>query len=187
MIEVISEAIVLDKEDLGEYDSRVFLYTKDFGKVAARATSLRKITSKMSSHLEPLGYVMARLVSSRDNLDGPMQLADALSVDYPKKELEIAGIRQALRVADCLSHSIPAGVPDKDLWDFLYAIAVGGEPATLLKALKFLGFDPQFSSCELCARTAPEYFSPKNNFFICRTCTLSSAAVRSDFIPVGAV
>ena len=45
MLEIATEAIVLDKEDLGEYDSRVFLYTKEFGKVGAKATSLRKITS----------------------------------------------------------------------------------------------------------------------------------------------
>ena len=67
MLELVTEAIVLDKEDVGEQDSRVFLYTKDFGKIGAKATSLRKITSKLAAHLEPLNYATVRLVS-RGNL-----------------------------------------------------------------------------------------------------------------------
>jgi len=71
--EFFTEAIVLDREELGEFDSRIFLYTKILGKVAARAQSARKITSKLSAHIEPLNLVNARLVYGKN-----FQLVDAL-------------------------------------------------------------------------------------------------------------
>ena len=60
--EYFTEAVVLDKEPSGEFDSIAHLYTQELGRVSASVTSARKILSKLNSHLEPLNLVQVRLV-----------------------------------------------------------------------------------------------------------------------------
>ena len=40
MREYVSDAVVLDRDEIGEADSRVVFYTEKFGRVSARATSV---------------------------------------------------------------------------------------------------------------------------------------------------
>ncbi|MFA5029649.1 MAG: DNA repair protein RecO [Patescibacteria group bacterium] len=49
----LTQAIVLKKCALGDYDCQYTLYTRLFGKVTAIAKGAKKITSKLNSHLEP--------------------------------------------------------------------------------------------------------------------------------------
>ena len=191
MFEVITEAIVLDKEDLGEQDSRVFLYTKDFGKIGAKAVSLRKITSKLAAHLEPFNYVNARLISKGDFFDGRgFQLADALLIDSAKElKSDISFFKQALEVFNLFRKSIPEGVPDLDLWEALGDLRAKKIDLNLLSGLKMLGFDSEFASCELCNKAKPEFFYLKDNFFLCQLCKFSlagqaSMADKIDFIKI---
>src|SRR3989344_7741215 len=76
MFEYSTEAVVLDKEPIGESDALVFLYTPGYGKVVARAKSARKITSKLAASLEPANIVSARVLSY-----GTYQIADAVSLE----------------------------------------------------------------------------------------------------------
>lgn len=184
MIEVVSEAIVLGAEEKGEYDKRVFFYTKDFGKITARATSLRKITSKLVSHCEPLQLVEIRIASRGDTMDThSFQLTDALAhSEQFRGERTSAQIKNALHVVECIQKSIPEGVPDEELWNFLLNVSLGTMHATVADALRILGFDSAFSQCQLCNQAQPEYFFPKDHFFICQTCTRVSAVTKKDFI-----
>ena len=76
MIEQVTEAVVLDKEFTYDAHVRVHLFTKECGKIVAKATSARKITSKLGPHLEPLLVSTVRYVQQR----GLPQLIDALRV-----------------------------------------------------------------------------------------------------------
>lgn len=189
MLEVITEAIVLDKENLGEQDSRVFLYTKDFGKIAAKATSLRKIVSKLAAHLEPLNYVTARLLSRGDFLNGAsFHLADALVIDSANDyKNDNDRLKRIIPILDLISKSIPYGSVDQELWDFLLALRTKEVEPNLTQVFKILGFDPVFASCELCQKIKPEYFFPKNNFFVCQFCRLNSKEEKKQFIEIGLV
>ena len=175
MIEAISEAIVLDKEDLGEYDSRVFLYTKDLGKISAKATSLRKITSKLAAHLEPLNYLNIRLVSRGDFFDAyGFQVADALymnSASLIKSDPE--KLKQTFRILDLLKQGIPENVPDLEIWNLLSNLITGREDYSFRSVLGFLGFSPEHSICLGCSKGSPEYFFPKDGIFFCRFCALN--------------
>ncbi|MDO8574288.1 MAG: recombination protein O N-terminal domain-containing protein, partial [bacterium] len=68
-----NEAIVLDREPSGETDNRFSIYAKGFGKIVARGKSTRKITSKLSGHLEPGNLVKVRLIEKNG-----LQVVDAL-------------------------------------------------------------------------------------------------------------
>ncbi len=184
LTEIITDAIVLDKEDFREQDGRIHLYTKDLGKVTAKSISSRKILSKLSSHIEPLNLVTARLISKGEAFDGRgFQLVDALS--HGRAEIlkgDPQELSAAIRVYGLISKSIPPGVPDSELWDFLQSIRSGVSRANLRQALHTLGFNSQFARCQLCDRTQPEYFAPGENFFICTACTFNADRYEVDFI-----
>lgn len=185
MIEIISDAIVLHKEDLGEYDSYVALYTEKIGKVNARATALRKITSKLAAHLEPLNHVSVRLISRRDSIFDArgFQLADALIINKPnwiKRDQD--NLREVLRVFYLMSKIIPDGALDADLWNLFYNIHLGGVKTDINSALKLMGFDRRFASCELCGSDSVSHFLLGGSTFVCRLCILRNQILRSEFI-----
>lgn len=184
LTEIITDAIVLDKEDFREQDSRIHLYTKDLGKIIAKTISSRKILSKLSAHLEPLSLITARLVSKGDAFNGQgFQLVDALSQGQARIiKGDPQDLANAIRVYGLISKSIPFGIPDEELWDFLQAIRSGTSRATLHQALHTLGFNAQFARCQLCDRTQPEYFAPGENFFICTACTFNANQYEVDFV-----
>ena len=184
LTEVITDAIVLDKEDFREQDGRIHLYTKDIGKIIAKTVSSRKILSKLSAHLEPMNLVTARLVSRGDGFSGQgFQLVDALSHGQARIiKGDPQDLANAIRVFGLISRSIPSGVPDGELWDFLEAIRSGTSRVSLHQALHTLGFNSRFARCEICDRTQPEYFSPGENFFICTACTFNADRYVADFV-----
>lgn len=160
MQEWLTEALVLDKEDSGELDSRVFFYTKELGKIIARATSARKITSKLNSHIEPLNLVKLRLVGERN-----FQIADALAVNkFPYQVLPLLSFIKEMTLE---------GEADERLW-----LAVKSNLATgkidYKPLLTILGFDPQFASCLFCGRR-PEYFETREMAFCCQSCLPASS------------
>jgi len=150
--EYVTEAIVLDKEPLGESDTKVSLYTQSLGKVTAKAKSARKITSKLAAHLEPLSLIKLRLIEKNG-----FQIADALKESrLPPQNLKILGLINAL---------VFQGQSDHHLWTELKAGA--NSPSVFLK---ILGFDPELAACATCGRLRPEYFSFLDQGYVCKNC-----------------
>src|SRR5258708_27118691 len=77
MREFITDAVVLHKEPLRDADARYFFFTKRHGKVAGKATSTRKITSKLADHLEPGTLTAVRFIERNGGGTGT-QVIDAL-------------------------------------------------------------------------------------------------------------
>ena len=151
MKEYSTEAIVLDKEPNGELDWRVFLYTPDLGKIAAKVKSGRRITSKLSPHLEPLNLVKIRLTHK-----GGWQVADALKFgELAHRNLKIL---QLVKAAVLDNHA------DYELWTCLK----GGRGA-VHEVLKILGFDPIHAACQNCG-LKPAYFIFADSSFLCGRC-----------------
>lgn len=160
MLEYVTEAVVLDKIDSGELDSRVYLYTRDFGRVSCKVKSTRKITSKLASHLEPLNLITARIVDK----NGP-QLVDALIIKKYKKTPELLKI--FLLIKDLTAES----QPDLNFWDFLKQFLAGDfQEGHSRKVLSFLGFDPIFAKCNHCQKENPVAFYPPDSYFYCKDC-----------------
>lgn len=153
MLEQVTQAIVLDKEFTTDAHVRVHLFTKDAGKIMAKAVSARKITSKLSAHLEPLSISTVRFVQ-KNHL--PM-LIDALRFD----KLPLTSLMNARIVRELA----PEWEPDEELWALLSA-KVPPAPQALLAVL---GYDPTFAACEWCGG-APDYFSFRTQLFLCAGC-----------------
>lgn len=56
-----TEGIVLKRKNIGEADRILTLFTKDRGKLQIKAMGVRKISSRRSSHIEPLNHVQVSL------------------------------------------------------------------------------------------------------------------------------
>lgn len=160
MLEYVTEAIVLDKIDLGELDSKVYLFTKDFGKIIAKIKSGRKIISKLASHTEPLNLVTVRIVDKNSP-----QLIDALILKkgVPGKTF--------FKIVSLIRDISPENQPDNNLWELLFSlIDKRAEAGDFIKSLKILGFDPTHAKCNNCLKGSPDFFSIEDLVFYCRDC-----------------
>lgn len=160
MLEYVTEAVILDKVDLGEQDLRVHLFTKDFGKITAKVKSGKKITSKLAAHTEPLNLAIVRIVDKNSP-----QLIDALSV---KKG--VSG-KIAFKTLSLIRDISPESQPEPELWDFLMdLINREAEENDFSTALRILGFDPLHAKCDNCLRGLPDLFSVRDLTFYCKNC-----------------
>jgi recombinational DNA repair protein (RecF pathway) len=151
MREYVTEAIVLKKEPVREFDTRLSLYTRELGKVRAVATSARKPLSKLSPHVEPLSIVEVRLAEK-----GGMQLTDALRKGtLPKKHIGVLAL---------LDTVLETGERDDRLWSLLT------RDFNLAEVLSVLGFDPNFAVCESCGNAEPDTFLFKDAEYLCARC-----------------
>lgn len=163
MREYITEALVLDKLPNGEMDERVFLYTEELGKVVAKITSGRKITSKLSPHLEPLNFAKVRLIektgfSARGGPASSWQVADAL------RSGRLSATHASFKIIKLVNRAVLDGFRDQHLWSVLKS------GAELTEILKILGFDPGESVCERCAKPQPRYFLLRESAYYCGKC-----------------
>ncbi len=154
MKDYVTKAVVLEREPIGEADSRVVLFTEQFGKVVARAKGARKITSKLSAHLEPLSLITARLVFSKS-----IQVADSLKVSSFKLNVE------SIEVANLISETVSNQHPDGHLWELISRGRFSGRGI-----LTALGFDLAHAKCEVCHRPKPERFVIKQASYVCIKC-----------------
>lgn len=171
--EFFTEAIVLDREKLGEFDSRIFLYTKNLGKVVAKAQSARKITSKLSAHIEPLNLVSVRLVYGKN-----FQLVDALRTQKLGNDF--------LKILRLVKEISADNEPDLELWQLLKEQYQNPQAASLIsrQILKIAGFDPRFATCQNCQSDNPSHFLFSNAQYLCRHCFVGYNDTNSDVFTI---
>lgn len=154
MNEYVSEAIVLAKDPQGELDERVSVFTKHLGKFTAKVKSSRRITSKLSPHLEPGNRIRIRLVEKSN-----LQVVDAL---------KSSRLSPPPHFFYLLSRVLPEGEPERELWD-----ALSGGNYDWNNILAILGWNPEGASCERCAKTALASFHIMSQNFFCGNCDRS--------------
>lgn len=111
-----SEGIVLQKISHGEYDALYSIYTREFGKIRARAVGVKKEGAKLKSHLEPLSLVTVTFVLGKHG----ERLTHAIMIRF------FEGMRQsqeklfaALRIATLMDAQSFPGQKDESLWKLL--------------------------------------------------------------------
>jgi recombinational DNA repair protein (RecF pathway) len=163
MHEYVTKAVVLDKATRGGHaDARYSFFTERFGKIAARATSSRKIVSKLAGHLEPGTVTAVRIIEQHGT-----KVVDAL-------KLGRANI--SLRDLASLSSLLGEWEPDVDLWRELIAAA----NFSWANTLAILGWDPSGAVCAECGldaasqrQNALHFYIPRQEFF-CASCAASA-------------
>ncbi|NCO15261.1 DNA repair protein RecO [Candidatus Wolfebacteria bacterium CG18_big_fil_WC_8_21_14_2_50_39_7] len=162
MIEYFTKALVLDQENSGEFDKLIFFYTEDLGKVVAKAKSIRKITSKLASQLEPLNFVRVRLVKKNG-----FQVVDALAFD------KIKASQPALELVRFIKEMTFELQPDRKFWLLIrktFQNLKNNKKFSYKPLLKALGFALDFARCSVCDSKFVVYFSKTEQVFLCRRC-----------------
>ncbi|MEY4731067.1 MAG: Recombination protein terminal [Candidatus Parcubacteria bacterium] len=160
MYEYRSTAIVLDAEPVGEADTRFSLFTERFGRIVVRGKSARKITSKLTPHLQIGDVASVRIVEKNG-----MRIADAL------KERRLPHAPSDLRA---LNHLIHDAERDNELWNTLTGAAYHWRVV-----LALLGWDPAHASCSQCAKR-PCAFVIGTQEFVCAAHTPARTSMETN-------
>ncbi|GAC1493118.1 MAG: DNA repair protein RecO [Candidatus Limnocylindrales bacterium] len=174
-----AEAIVLKTMDLGEADRILTLLTRHYGKVRVIAKGIRKPTSRLAGHAEPLVHATFQLARGRDLdvLTGAETRATyrALREDLPV----IAAGWYISELADRFSVERSTSVPVFDLVETaLAALEAGAFPAIVcrwfdLHLLDRSGFRPELGRCVQCRRAPEEVtnvWHPDAGGLVCARC-----------------
>lgn len=175
MTEHYIEAIVLDNEIVGELDGLITLYTKELGKVVAKAKSARKITSKLNGHFQPLNFINCRLIEKRG-----IQAVDALTFDISASRTE-----KFINVAQFIKDMTFDFHQDLRLWQAIKKIfsadLVNLEEKVIYRGLlKILGFDPEHAACVMCHNNQIKYFIKHDHSFLCEKC--AGKSIKNDLL-----
>lgn len=178
MLEHYTTAIVLDIEDKGDLDAITTLYTKDFGRIRAKAKSLKKITSKLAGHLVPGNIVQVRLIERGDG--GSFQVVDALSERPPRISIEL------MQFIAILNRISPPGLPDLGLW-YESERAISQHdfgPARYRRIFANLGMDLDSMVCAECGNPHIAYFVPGDVTFLCADSVKKSKIAEYEIVKI---
>lgn len=112
--------LVLRRVNLGEADRFITLYTRDNGKVEVLAKGVRKITSKRSSHIEPLNLIRFHSVKTSKNFI----LTEVEVIDsFENRKSDLKQCEIAFFVCELIDNLCPHGQVNKEIFlevsDFL--------------------------------------------------------------------
>ena len=182
-----TEAIILRQRRLGEADRILTLLTPALGKMEAKAKGVRKTTSRMSGHLQPLTRCLLQLVQGRtadvitgcETMDSFQQLRQDL--DRLSRALYVAELTDRL-----LLEKVTAYTSYRLLLDTLRRLDQADDIDVVLRYFEMRlldqsGFLPQLDACVNCSSPlAPEqnFFVPQAGGTVCRSCVPGLAGPR---------
>src|SRR3990172_4479760 len=172
-------AIVLRQRKLGEADKILSLYTPNYGKLDAVAKGVRRPTSRLAGHVEPLTYSSFLLAQGRQ-LDIVTQ-AEAIEAFGPLREqLERTG--HALYAAELVDRFTPerqeAYSVFRLLLETLRRLAERDDLETCVRffevqLLAELGYRPQLAECVGCGaalKPGTNYWHAAGGGVLCPAC-----------------
>lgn len=168
MTEYFTEALVLENEINGELDAKITLYTRDLGKIIAKAKSIKKTTSKLAGHLQPLNFANVRLIEKNG-----FQIVDALTTSAFDKSLKNPeNLKKFLNIVEFIKNMTYEFQADQRLWQAVKKIIGSNfeEKIIYQGLLKILGFDSQFAACVSCHKNKIHFFAKTDHVFLCENC-----------------
>ena len=120
-----TQAIIIKKIPIKEYDELVVCYTKDAGKQTFRAKSIKRSTSKQRSHLDIFNFVDFSLVyglgtSNAAFVSHPI-ITSAYSINsWLTLKSSLPSLASAYFLIECFDKLVFDGETDPQLWDFIY-------------------------------------------------------------------
>ena len=148
--------------DFGETDRILTLLTRHFGKVSVVAKGIRKPTSRLAGHAEPLTHATYQLARGR-NLD-VLTGAESRALYRALRE-DLNGIAAGWYIAELADRFSLEKSPSAPLFDLVESalrhLAGGHAPALVcrwfdLHLLDRTGFRPELGRCVQCATPATE-------------------------------
>jgi len=174
-----TEAIILRRQDFGEADKLLTLYTPGLGKTRVLAKGVRKPKSRKGGHVELFTHSNL-LIAKGKSLDIVTQ-AETIHSFLPIRR-ELLRTSYAYYAAELLDKFTGERVENRPLFDlFLDALGWLGDADDLdlvlryfeLHLLSYVGYRPQLFQCLRCARpieSETSVFSPRHGGLLCPRC-----------------
>lgn len=183
-----TSAIVLRQRRLGDADKIVTFYSANFGKIDAVAKGVRRITSRLAGHVEPLSHGNFMFAHGR-NLDVVTQVQTIETFEVVRDDLD--RLSRALYVAELVDRATEERAENFALYHLLLnTLRRLAQPNDLDLTVRFfemgllaeLGYRPQLDSCAGCHRALPAgdaTWAPSVGGVVCLECRPVDAPVRS--------
>jgi DNA repair protein RecO (recombination protein O) len=183
-----AEAIVLRQRKLGEADRILTLHTPTYGKLDAKAKGVRKTTSRMAGHLQPLNRCMVQLVQGRS-----MEIiagCETLESFQPLRE-DLERLSRGLYAAELADRFLAERVESMTTYRLLLETLrrlQGGQGLELIlrryemQLLDHSGFRPELERCLGCEQPLQpqqNFFSPVAGGTCCASCGAAAAGSRT--------
>ena len=174
-----TQAVVIRSNPLGEADRLLTIFTPGLGKLRVTARGVRRPTSKLGGHLDPLTRSSLTLAKGK-TLD-TITSADTLAAFLPLKS-DLERLSQGLYLAELVDALNPLDAPNPSAYSLLLEGLEGlgstSNPHLLLRYLElhllaYTGFLPEIKVCVECrADLTPgnHLFSPQAGGLLCPTC-----------------
>jgi len=183
-----TEAIVLRQRRLGEADRFLTIYTPALGKLDVKARGVRKTTSRMAGHLQPLTRCMLQLVQGHgsDVITGceTLESFQRLREDLDRLSLAL----YAAELIDRITVERAGGYATyRLLLDTLRRLEHAPDADMALRCFEMRlmdesGFRPQLDACVNCgSQLQPDqnFFAPQAGGAVCRACVPGLAGPRA--------
>ncbi len=165
MKESVTEALVLGVTPSGETDSLVSLYTKEFGRIEARAIGGKKALSKFAPHLDVMNHVLVRLVKKNTT-----PITDALLENrFLILRNDINTYGKAFVILRILKNCTPLEAQDFELWHLLIRSFSASKPK-LEEIMRALGYTMTHAKCDVCKSEKIAFFETQSQVFLCESC-----------------
>jgi DNA repair protein RecO (recombination protein O) len=174
-----TEAVVLRRQDLGEADRILTVFTPDMGKRRLVAKGVRRPGSRKAGHLEP--FVRVQLMVSRGRELDLITQAEAIDL-YPHLQLDLLRLGHAAYAAELLDRFSVEEQGGRGLFDLLAEtlgrLESGADPGLALRAyeirlLELVGYRPELSRCLGCGtelQPVDQFFSAEEGGVLCQNC-----------------
>ncbi len=113
-----TQAIILKKIPVREYDELVVCYTKNAGKQTYQAKSILRPSSKQAGHLDILNLADFSLVQKNSH---PIITSSYCLDAFRSLKSSLPALAAAYFLLECFDKLVFEGEPDPKLWDFLHS------------------------------------------------------------------
>ncbi len=178
-----TQAFVLKKDDQGEANQLLTVYTKDFGKLKILARAIRKISSKLRSGAELFYFSEIEFIQGK----AYKTLTDAILIDkFKNLRKDPIRLSFASKISEVFDRLIKGEEADEKIWQLLKETFERLDQSKIEKSklkiiyyyflwnlFSLLGYQPEFYNCLQCQKKlVPEkiYFSAQEGGIICQNC-----------------
>ena len=174
-----TEAIVLRQRRFGEADRFLTIYTPVHGKMDVKARGVRKTTSRMSGHLQPLTRCMLSL--AQGHVSDVVTGCETLESFQPLRE-DLERLSRALYAVELIDRMVPErvqGFPTyRLLTETLRRLVEAEDQDQVLRFFEMrlvdqCGFRPELEACVGCGsplEPVENFFAPLSGGAVCRGC-----------------
>jgi DNA repair protein RecO (recombination protein O) len=182
-----TEAVVLRQRRLGEADRILVLHTPALGKFEAKAKGVRKTTSRMAGHLQPLTHCMLQL--ARGHTSDVITGCETIE-SFPALRQNLDRLSRALYASELTDRILPERVPGYPAYrlflDTLKRLAQDRDPDLALRFFEMRlvdqsGFRPELERCVVCGSplaAEQNFFAPLSGGAVCPSCVPGLAGPR---------